>query len=59
MYITTDIRYTRKYQTFNQKIRMAECMMDFHAWWLVTRAWTRGLYTKGFRGARLAAAGLE
>lgn len=37
---------------------MVETWMDLQAYKVKTVAWLRGLWTKGFEGARKAAAGL-
>ncbi|KAI5123928.1 hypothetical protein M0805_006345 [Coniferiporia weirii] len=46
------------FQKSYQKIRILEAALDTEAWLIKTRAWIRGLCTKGFRGAHLAASGL-
>ncbi|KAL5528446.1 hypothetical protein ACEPAF_7582 [Sanghuangporus sanghuang] len=47
------------YQKQYQRIRLVEFALDAQAWCVVTKAWVYGLYRRGFRGAHLAAAGLN
>lgn len=51
--------YSRSFQRTYQPIRALEFVMDTTAFYIKTKAWMYGLYTKGFRGAHLAAAGLS
>ncbi|EJD02965.1 ABC1-domain-containing protein [Fomitiporia mediterranea MF3/22] len=47
------------YQKQKQSLRLVELALDTEAWVKKTKAWIRGLCRKGFRGAHLAAAGLN
>ncbi|KAH8119414.1 ABC1-domain-containing protein [Phellopilus nigrolimitatus] len=46
------------FQKSYRRIRAVEFALDTEAWLIKTRAWMYGLFTMGFRGAHLAAAGL-
>ncbi|TFK75415.1 ABC1-domain-containing protein [Pluteus cervinus] len=47
-----------KYQKTSAQMSLMEALLDFQAWFVTTRAWIRGLRTRGLDGARKAAAGL-
>ena len=51
--------HRRDYQKRHQGIRLVELALDTEAWLVKTKAWLYGLYRRGFRGAHLAAAGLN
>jgi aarF domain-containing kinase len=48
----------RKFEKMYRTLIMVETWMDLQAYKVKTVAWLRGLWTKGFEGARKAAAGL-
>jgi len=47
-----------RYEKLSTQMGILETLLDFHAYLVKTRAWLRGLWTRGFEGARQAAAGL-
>ncbi|KAG6810918.1 hypothetical protein H0H92_009813 [Tricholoma furcatifolium] len=47
-----------KFEKSYTKLVFAEMYMDFQAYTVITKAWIKGLWKKGFRGAHQAAAGL-
>lgn len=48
----------RSYKKLYDGLRIVEWYMDAAAWYVKTGAWLRGLITRGFYGAHLAASGL-
>jgi hypothetical protein len=48
----------RRYERVVVPLSLYETWLDTQAWWRKTTAWVHGLYRDGFKGARLAAAGL-
>ncbi|KIJ39920.1 hypothetical protein M422DRAFT_32521 [Sphaerobolus stellatus SS14] len=52
-------RHWWKFQWLYQRLRVTELYMDTEAKYVLTKDWARGLWRRGFEGARRAAAGLE
>lgn len=51
-------RPRRKFEKSYTHIVIAETFMDLQAYGVKTKAWLKGLWKRGFKGAHQAAAGL-